>query len=308
MAAMDLRSIARAVCGDVVGRQVLAPGPGHSRNDRSLSIWSAPEGVYVHSHAGDDWRACRDYVARQLGLESLRRREVSPAEQERIGADRERDARLDVQRDAERTTRAVRLFNEARGPYGSPVENYLWSRRIELPALGASEWVRFHPACPFAGQRTPAMVCLCRDMQTDEPKAIHRTAIDLDGNAIEVAGHKRLSFGPIGGTAIKITQHADVRDELGIGEGLETTCSLRLISDFGERPLWSLLSATNLGKLPIFPGLKKLWIAADHDPAGLRASRGVAHAWRTAGRDAVCIIPTTPGLDLNDLAIGGRLA
>ena len=194
------------------------------------------------------------------------------------------------------------------GPITAPVEAYLHSRKLTLPSKGAGEWVRFHPACPFAGTRTSAMVCLVRDMQTDEPKAIHRTALDRDGNGIEIAGHKRLSLGPIGGGAIKITPHKDVHCDLGIGEGLETTLSLRLIRDFGERPLWALLSAVNLGKLPMFPGLRKLWIATDHDPAGLRSARGLAERWRSAGREAVCFIPTTPGLDLNDLAIGGRRA
>src|SRR4051794_22297944 len=98
MSSLDLRTIARAVGGDVVGRQVLAPGPNHSRKDRSLSIWATADGVCVHSHAGDDWRACRDYVARQLGLEPPRRRDVlTPEEQVRARANRERDARLDAQ-------------------------------------------------------------------------------------------------------------------------------------------------------------------------------------------------------------------
>jgi hypothetical protein len=34
----DLRSLARALSGEISGRQVLAPGPGHGRFDRSLSI------------------------------------------------------------------------------------------------------------------------------------------------------------------------------------------------------------------------------------------------------------------------------
>ena len=37
----------------------------------------------------------------------------------------------------------------------------------------AGEAIRFHRACPFAGGRTPAMVCLVRDVVTNEPKAIH---------------------------------------------------------------------------------------------------------------------------------------
>ena len=70
--ALDARSIAHALGGDVVGRdQVAAPGPGHSRRDRSLSIRlsaSAPDGFMVNSHAGDDWRDCRDHVKQALGI------------------------------------------------------------------------------------------------------------------------------------------------------------------------------------------------------------------------------------------------
>lgn len=70
--APDIKSIARALGGDVVGRdQVVAPGPGHSRRDRSLSVRvsaTAPDGFMTHSHAGDDWRVCRDHLKHALGL------------------------------------------------------------------------------------------------------------------------------------------------------------------------------------------------------------------------------------------------
>jgi hypothetical protein len=44
----DLRALARALGGEISGRQVLAPGPGHGRLDRSLSIRfdpAAPEAL-----------------------------------------------------------------------------------------------------------------------------------------------------------------------------------------------------------------------------------------------------------------------
>lgn len=300
----SLRAIAGALGGQVIGREVLAPGPNHSRKDRSLAIRPSPafpSGFVVRSYAGDDWRTCRDYVARRLGIDTRHPVQGSPI-------DRRKEEAAEAAANAERSRRAVRLFYEAHGPYRSPVETYLRSRNVALPKMSAGEWVRFHSNCPFAGKRTYAMVCLVRDMVTDEPKAIHRTALDHDGRAIEINGNKRLSFGPIGGGAIKITPHADVFQELGIGEGLETTLSLPHIREFGERPLWALLSAGNLSNLPMFLGLKKLWIAVDHDPAGLRASRELAACWRAAEREARLFIPTTPKLDLNDLAMGGRLA
>ena len=67
----DLKVLARLLDGDVSGSQVVAPGPGHSRKDRSLSVRlspSAPDGFIVFSHAGDDWRESRDYVRERMGL------------------------------------------------------------------------------------------------------------------------------------------------------------------------------------------------------------------------------------------------
>src|SRR5215213_8094017 len=68
---MDLRSIARALGGEVVGRQVLCPGPGHSPRDRSLSVRlepRAPGGILVHSFANDDALTCKDFVRSRLNL------------------------------------------------------------------------------------------------------------------------------------------------------------------------------------------------------------------------------------------------
>lgn len=70
-AAPDLRELAVALRGEVVNGQVLAPGPGHSKADRSLAVRpsaDAPEGFVVHSFAGDDPIACRDYVRDEAGL------------------------------------------------------------------------------------------------------------------------------------------------------------------------------------------------------------------------------------------------
>jgi putative DNA primase/helicase len=72
--AADLRSLACALGGEVSGRQVLAPGPGHSHRDRSISIRiepSAPDGFIVYSFAGDDPLVCKDYVRERLGLAQL---------------------------------------------------------------------------------------------------------------------------------------------------------------------------------------------------------------------------------------------
>lgn len=65
------QTVARALGGEARGNQVIAPGPGHSPRDRSLSVTiepNAPGGLLVHSFAGDDWQAAKDYVLERLAL------------------------------------------------------------------------------------------------------------------------------------------------------------------------------------------------------------------------------------------------
>ena len=71
----SLHTLAKALGGEVNGTQVLAPGPGHSVIDRSLSVKlasDAPDGFLVHSFAGDDPIACRDHVREKAGLEPFK--------------------------------------------------------------------------------------------------------------------------------------------------------------------------------------------------------------------------------------------
>ena len=80
MPAYDLPSIdkiAEALGGYVINGQVLAPGPGHSAKDRSLSVKldsNASDGFVVHSFANDDPLVCRDYVRKRLGLPEFDRK------------------------------------------------------------------------------------------------------------------------------------------------------------------------------------------------------------------------------------------
>ena len=71
----DLQTAARLLGGTINGDQILAPGPGHSAGDRSLSVKldaSAPDGFVVNSFSADDPIVCRDYVREKLGLLAFR--------------------------------------------------------------------------------------------------------------------------------------------------------------------------------------------------------------------------------------------
>lgn len=293
---MDLRSAARALGGEVVGRGIVCPGPFHSRRDRSLSILfdaSAPGGFTLHSHAGDDFGLCRDFVRNQLGM----------------GTDYSAPSGPPIKRDnvqlepgSDRTALALRIWREARQPAESPVARYLDRRGLET-VDDIHEVLRFHPACPFAGNRTRAMVALVRNIVTNEPQAVHRTALSLAGEKIEVNGKDRLALASIRGGAVKLTADEEVTTCLGIGEGIETTLSLRRLPEFGASPVWSVLNAGGIASFPVLPGIEVLWIAVDDDPAGRGASELCADRWRRAGREVFLVRSTTAGADLNDVAM-----
>ena len=295
---MDLRTAARALGGEVSGRGIVCPGPGHSARDRSLSVLfspSAPGGFIVRSHAGDDDFAAKDFVRQRLGLD--------PRDGARFQHHPPVQPVDDVSTSSsvpDRTALALQLWREARQPAESPVARYLVRRGLDL-VDDVHEVLRFHPSCPFAGNRTRAMIALVRNIVTNEPQAIHRTALDLGGNKIEVNGKDRLALGPIAGGAVKLTADEEVTTCLGIGEGIETTLSLRCLPEFGASPVWSVLNAGGIASFTVMSGIECLWIAVDDDPAGRGASELCADRWRRAGREVWLVKGRVPGSDLNDI-------
>ena len=142
----DPRAVARALGGIASGRSVLAPGPGHSRADRSLSIKiqpTAPDGFIVHSFAGDSPLVCREYVRAALGLGARERHPRSSRLSHPIGVpDDDANRRLAL---------ALRLWNEGRDPRGTVVTGYLASRGLTLPNDIIGKAIRFHPALKLNG-------------------------------------------------------------------------------------------------------------------------------------------------------------
>jgi len=318
----DLRSLARQLGGDVAGRNTVnCPGPGHSPRDRSLSVTfdrGAPDGFLVNSFAGDDPISCKDHVRHLLGLDrwQAKRRladEYDAAQERgeiRTRADNQHvpdENKLRVSevglshkdiheareiRDAD--PRALQIWSEATLIRDTPAETYLRSR-----GFGDLEWicdVRFHHHCPFGpGERHPCMVALYRDIITNEPKAIHRTALTTDGQKI---GRKVL--GPKARCAIKISDNADVDVRLSIGEGIETALAG---AELLYRPVWALSDANGIAKFPVLPGIESLTIFVDNDVsgAGQKAARECSARWTGAGREVFRVVPNNKGDDLCDV-------
>jgi putative DNA primase/helicase len=76
---------------------------------------------------------------------------------------------------------------------------------------------------------------------------------------------------------------------------------MRLATEFGQSPVWALLSAGQVARFPVLSGVEALWIAVDHDRTGIEAARECARRWKATGRDVFLIRSKTEGDDLNDI-------
>jgi hypothetical protein len=196
---------------------------------------------------------------------------------------------------------ALEIWEASKEPAGTPVEAWLRSRGLALPEEAAGRAIRFHPYLPFAGQGYhPAMVALFVDILTSEPRAIHRTALTEDGHKALIEC-PRMTLGPCGGAAIKLSPEEYVDTRLAIGEGIETTLAGMAL---GFSPVWAVGNAGGLGAFPVLAGVEALSIFVDHDfkGAGQRRARVCSERWTRAGREVFRITPNTIGADLNDVA------
>jgi putative DNA primase/helicase len=291
MTVLDPRNIAHILGGDVIGRDsVSAPGPGHSNADRSLSIKvdsRAPGGFVVFSHAGDDPIACRDYVRDQLGLGQWARGQGRrmPLTVIDSGPDADQEKRKAF---------ALKIWAESRNPAGSIVARYLSEHRgLELSGDIAGNVIRYHGALFFDHDtRLPGMVCLLRNIKSDEPCGIHRTFLDRKtGEKID-----RRMLGIAKNAAIKLDAHAAISSKLTIGEGIETVLSGRMAS---LGPVWALGSSGAVRGFPVLKGLSEITILEENDPTSQRDVENCARRYLAAGKPVNIVTPDI-GNDLND--------
>lgn len=303
---IDLRSAARALGGEVSGKQVLCPGPAHSPRDRSLAVCfepGAPDGFLIFSHANDDIRACRDYVRQRLGLPSwqpgdernrtIPAAKVSTWDLSSVEADVGPQPR--TADDLYRIEQAQRIWNEARDPTGTLAEVYLQQHRgLILPFDLAGDVLRFHPECPWRNENTgqtirvPALVAAFRSIDDDELTAIHRIRLNSDGSKVA-----RRMLGIVHRAAVKL---ASATDRLCIGEGVESCMAGQQL---GLSPASALGSVGAISFFPALDGVKTLVLLGETGNASKRALEICGKRWRKAGRTVRVRMPKA-GNDLND--------
>jgi hypothetical protein len=291
---MDVETAAKLLGGDAIGRtKIVAPGPGHSARDRSLSILltpGAPDGFAVTSFANDDWRNCRDHVRRVLGLRS--------------GVSNPRRLRPTLKaRNDDRVRIATRLWEEGTPIRATVAEAYLANRGLDLHSESyEANTLRCHNACPFRladGRmvRLPALIAKMVDIHSGEFRGVHRTALAPNGHGkanISGLGNPKKMLGSATGACVKLSPDEEVTSGLHIAEGIET--ALACIA-MGFRPTWSALSAGGVANFPVLAGVEALTIFADNDEAGLKAAQTCSDRWVSAGNEVRTVIPQTRNSD-----------
>ena len=259
---MSVRKVAAALGGQVAGpNTVLAPGPGHSKDDRSLAVKlvpSAPDGFVLFSHAGDDWRECRDYVRSRLkiplwqpGDEQHRlipRERIEQWDLSAVGTEPNEEQHALDEDQLARAAYARRIWYEGTDPHGTLAEKYLKEqRRLDLPAVLALRVLRYHPLCPWRDEESgktdssPALLAPFRSIDDDNITAIQRIALNRDGTK-----RGRRMLGVVRRAAMKFDD-LNPSGGLVIGEGIETCVAARQL---GLGTTWALGS---VGAISFFP-------------------------------------------------------
>jgi hypothetical protein len=283
--------IAKALGGRKAGGGWMARCPAHDDRHPSLSIQDADDGkVLFRCHAGCDQSQVIAEL-RSLGLWHRTSKYSQPALPARPNCGQAVESNSTLNR-----WRAATLWQEATPIVATIAAEYLATRGIlHLAADIDGKVLRFHPSCPYDGSQHPCLLALMRDVFTNEPRAIQRTALTLAGEKIS-----RMALGPKAGAAIKLSADEDVAMGLAVGEGLETVLSAMQL---GFSPAWALGDAGNVQSFPILSGVECLTVIVDNDESGTgqRAAVECSLRWTDAGREVFRVLPERCGEDMNDI-------
>ncbi|MFG1275413.1 DUF7146 domain-containing protein [Xanthobacter flavus] len=203
---------------------------------------------------------------------------------------------------------ARRLFAAAQPIPGTIVETYL--RKRGITALHETGSLRFHPLCYYRSdphgpiQLLPAMVTAVTDLK-GRITGIHRTWLAPDGSDKAAIATPRRAMGHLLEHAVRFGRADDV---MAAGEGIETILSLRCVMP--RLPMAAALSAAHLAAIVFPPGLRRLYIVRDTDPAGDRARDTLIARANAARLEAIVLSPALGDFneDLQTLGVDALLA
>lgn len=227
------------------------------------------------------------------------RRQIRQAAQER-----EAEQRSQWAKNAERNA----ALWAAASPPGEAVRSYLASRGLGAWTIPAC--IREHPSLSYwhaddTGElhllgRYPAM--LAPVVSGGKLLALHRTYLN-DGCKADVPTPKNLTpaCGPLTGAYIPLA--ASRGGVLGIAEGIETAAAASLGSGL---PVVAAYCANALAGFAFPPGIDRLVIFADHDPAGQQAATTLEQRALKVDITPKTLTPSKPGSDWADVWLEGQ--
>ncbi len=179
-----------------------------------------------------------------------------------------------------------------------PVSLYVRRRGLAGPV---PECLRLHPRLTYwdGGDRGawPAMIApLVRP--DGVVLALHRTYLTADGSKAPVPTVKKLTgaAGPLAGACIPL--HDAQHGVIGIAEGIETAQAAHLASGL---PTVAAYCAGNLAAYTWPPGVRRIVVFADADPAGAAAAQSLKSRAMRAGLSVAVMTPSTPSADWCDV-------
>lgn len=218
-----------------------------------------------------------------------------------------------------RIQKMLRIWNEAREVVpGDPVDTYLRRRVRGLSSIGPNVrchpsleyWVRSADNRPLLAGCYPAMLVRGLDAK-DDLVQLHKTYLTTEGQKAPVENVKKTDVG-VGSNSFALRLMDVQGDELGVGEGIETSYNGGLMMSI---PAWACHSASVLANFEIPQSLKgqirKLWIFADNDPKvradgtrwnpGAEAARKLAERMRKERIRTVVVRAVRGGQDIADV-------
>ena len=291
---MSLRLIVKALGGDLYdgGRRANIPAPGHSAEDRSVSLLLEDDRVVVHTFGDGDWKAVLDFLRDQQLIDEANAPLDGPGRP--VGA---RPARPIASR-LERRDAALRLWDAGRPISKTLSERHCRLRGVERPLPGPDILRHNSEAAVSAyrgqGYRRPALLAAIQDA-AGAFTAVEVTYLAGNGGRASDLRLPRKTVGPApGGCAVRLDP-ADA--EMLVGEGVFTTLSA---TEWFGLPGWALLSTRNLRAWSPPEGVRSVLIAADRGKDG-EASAGQLHGRLVqAGVAASIALPPAPWGDWNE--------
>lgn len=201
--------------------------------------------------------------------------------------------------------RALKLWGKAASAVGTPVESYLRGRSITVPVPAT---IRYLPRQRNwnEGQDYAAMISLVEQHPQDGdgilvPSGVHITFLERSAGATSfqkaTTESSKLSLGQLRHGGVWLTPLAQIGGDLAVAEGIETALSVMQITGL---PTVATLSAAGMHTFLWPPQIRRLWIAADNDAAGMRAAMALLARALCSGLQAEIKIPKGGINDFND--------